>query len=138
VHFQGSNDPHTPIGLGWLRASHRKLDSALSLPYRPFHAHDELQPLTPGEPAELDVEIWPTCIVAPAGYRIGLSVRGNDYHYGGPPVVTAGSKFEQTGVGPFVHNNSKDRPQEIFGAPVTLHFGAGMEPYLLLPVIPPQ
>ena len=55
---------------------------------------------------------------------------------GGPPVVTAGSKFEQTGVGPFVHNNPKDRPPEIFGATVTLHFDAQRPPFLLLPVIP--
>jgi predicted acyl esterase len=136
VHFQGSNDPHTPIGLGWLRASHRKLDPTRSLPHRPYHPHDAEWPLSPDVPVEIDVEIWPTCIVAPAGYRIGLSVRGNDYHYGGPPIVTAGSKFEQTGVGPFVHNNSKDRPPDIFGAPVTLHFGGDKQPYLLLPVIP--
>ncbi|MEE9274906.1 MAG: CocE/NonD family hydrolase, partial [bacterium] len=49
VTFQGSNDPHTPIGLGWLRASHRKLDPAQTLPHRPYHTHDERQPLTPGE-----------------------------------------------------------------------------------------
>ncbi|MCC6775141.1 MAG: CocE/NonD family hydrolase [Hyphomicrobiales bacterium] len=136
VLFQGSNDPHTPIALGWLRASHRKLDEELTLPYRPYHSHDEIQPLSPGAPVALDIEIWPTSIVLPAGYRIGLSVRGKDYHYGGPPVVTAGSKFEQTGVGPFVHNNVKDRPPEIFGAPVTLHFGPEQQPYVLLPVIP--
>ena len=34
VTFQGAIDPHTPIGQGWLRASHRKLDPALSAPYR--------------------------------------------------------------------------------------------------------
>jgi predicted acyl esterase len=136
VLFQGSNDPHTPIALGWLRASHRKLDPELTLPYRPYHAHDELWPLSPGVPVELDVEIWPTSIVVPAGHRIGLTVRGKDYHYGGPPVVTAGSKFEQTGVGPFVHNSLKDRPPEIFGAPVTLHFSPDQQPCLLLPVIP--
>ena len=26
VVFQGAVDPHTPIGQGWLRASHRELD----------------------------------------------------------------------------------------------------------------
>src|SRR5437879_11374148 len=26
VVFQGALDPHTPVGQGWLRASHRKLD----------------------------------------------------------------------------------------------------------------
>ena len=32
VVFQGAQDPRTPIGQGWLRASHRKLDPARSLP----------------------------------------------------------------------------------------------------------
>src|SRR5262249_56394708 len=34
ITFIGSNDPRVPIGLGWLRASHRKLDPKKSLPYR--------------------------------------------------------------------------------------------------------
>ncbi len=29
VTFIGSNDPRVPVGLGWLRASHRKLDSEI-------------------------------------------------------------------------------------------------------------
>src|SRR4029077_19859787 len=62
VVFIGSNDPRTPIGLGWLRASHRKLDRERTLPYRPWHTHDEEWPLTPGAPVELDIEIWPTSI----------------------------------------------------------------------------
>ena len=74
----------------------------------------------------------------PPGYRLGLSVRGKDYDYGGPPVVTAGSKFEQTGVGPFLHDHPQDRPQDIFGAPVTLHFGSGQQPFVLLPIVPPR
>ena len=48
VVFQGAIDPHTPIAQGWLRASHRKLDKKLSLPYRPYHTHDKKQPLTKG------------------------------------------------------------------------------------------
>ena len=35
VVFIGTNDPRTPIGLGWLRASHRKLNPNLTKPYRP-------------------------------------------------------------------------------------------------------
>ncbi len=70
--FKGSNDPHTPVGIGWLRASHRKLDPYQTLPYRPYHTHDEVQPLTPGEIYELDIEIWPTSIVLPEGYRLGI------------------------------------------------------------------
>jgi len=50
VTFVGSNDPRTPVGIGWLRASHRKLDPERSRPYRPWHTHDELQALKPGQP----------------------------------------------------------------------------------------
>ena len=70
--FSGQTDPHTPIAQGWLRASRRKLDPALSLPYRPYHVHDEDQKLVPGEVYELDIEVLPTCVVLPTGYRIGL------------------------------------------------------------------
>ncbi|HEX9343316.1 MAG TPA: CocE/NonD family hydrolase, partial [Actinomycetota bacterium] len=81
VTFQGAIDPHTPVAQGWLRASRRKLDPALSLPHRPWHTHDEHQPLVPDEVYELDIEIWPTCVVVPAGYRLALTVRGRDYEY---------------------------------------------------------
>jgi predicted acyl esterase len=137
ITFQGAIDPHTPVAQGWLRASHRKLDPALTLPYRPYHTHDEVQPLTPGEPVELDIEIWPTCIVVPAGYRIGLSVRGRDYVYpGGSGGKLSNFKNELTGCGPFLHDDPVDRPPEIFGGETTLHFGSGRQPYILLPIIP--
>jgi uncharacterized protein len=139
ITFQGALDPHTPIAQGWLRASHRKLDAKLTLPYRPYHTHDEIQPLTPGSVYELDVEIWPTCIVVPAGYRIGLTVRGRDYEYpggAGAGLGTLGAVF--TGVGPFQHNDPHDRPPEVFGRTVTLHSGPARPAHVLLPVIPAQ
>jgi len=34
VTFQGALDPHTPVAQGWLRASQRKLDPELTLPWR--------------------------------------------------------------------------------------------------------
>ena len=137
ITFQGALDPHTPIAQGWLRASHRKLDPKLTLPYRPYHTHDEKQPLTPRKVYELDVEIWPTSIVVPAGHRIGLTVRGRDYEYpggAGPGLGTLGAVF--TGVGPFRHDDPRDRPPEIFGKMVTLHCGPGRPSHVLLPIIP--
>jgi len=137
VVYQGALDPHTPVAQGWLRASHRKLDPALSLPYRPYHTHDELQPLKPREPVEVDVEIWPTCIVIPAGYRLGLSVRGRDYVYpGGSGGRLSNMKNEFTGVGPFLHDDPVDRPAAVYGGTTTIHVGPGHEAYLLVPVIP--
>jgi predicted acyl esterase len=139
VTFQGALDPHTPVAQGWLRASHRKLDPALTLPYRPYHTHDEQQPLTPGRVYELDVEIWPTCIVVPAGHRIGLTVRGRDYEYPGGPAAglgTLGAVF--TGVGPFRHDDARDRPPTVFGRKVSVHCGAKQPSHVLLPIIPPK
>jgi len=139
VVFQGALDPHTPIGQGWLRASHRKLDLKLSTPYRPYHTHDEKQPLAPGQVVELDIEIWPTSIVVPAGYRIGLSVRGKDYVYpGGSGGRLSNMKNEFTGCGPFLHNEPRDRPPKVFGGQVTLHVGPDRAAHVLLPIIPPK
>jgi len=73
--FVGSTDPNTPVANGWLRVSHRRLDLEKSRPWRPYHTHDEVQRLIPGNPVELDIELWPTSIVVPAGYRLALSVR---------------------------------------------------------------
>jgi hypothetical protein len=136
VTFIGSNDPRTPVGLGWLRASQRKLDPQKSLPYRPWHTHDEEWPLTPGEPVELDVEIWPTSIVLPPGYRLALSVRGKDYEVDGRDVALPHAPYPMKGVGPFLHIDRGDRPAAVFSGRNTLHFAAGREPYLLLPIIP--
>jgi predicted acyl esterase len=139
ITFQGAIDPHTPVAQGWLRASHRKLDKKLSMPYRPYHTHDEKQPLKKGQTVELDIEIWPTCIVVSAGYRVGLSIRGKDYEYGGASGGKMSNfKNELTGCGPFLHNDPVDRPPSLFDGTTTLHFGAGRQPYLLLPVIPPK
>jgi predicted acyl esterase len=137
VVFHGALDPHTPVAQGWLRASHRKLDKELTLPYRPYHTHDEIEPLEPGEVYELDVEIWPTCIVVPPGHRIGLTVRGKDYVYPGD-ISDTGEKLAGvwSGVGPFKHDDPRDRPAQVFGGEVTVHTGPDRPSHLLLPVIP--
>jgi predicted acyl esterase len=140
VVFQGALDPHTPVAQGWLRASHRKLDRKKSLPYRPWHTHDEVQKLKPGAIYELDVEVWPTCIVVPKGCRIALTVRGKDYRWpgaeGAGQVQLQGRVF--SGVGPFKHDDGVDRPLPEFGGDVTLHAGPKMPAHVLLPVIPPK
>lgn len=136
VLFQGALDPKTPIAQGWLRASHRKLDPALSLPHRPYHTHDERQPLTAGEVYELDIEIWPTCIVVPKGYRVALTIKGKDYDHGQSPASLSNMKNPMNGCGPFMHDDPQDRPTAIFGGKVTLHFGPQQAAALLLPIIP--
>ena len=58
-----------------------------------------------------------------------------------PAPAAAGSsnfKNELRGCGPFLHDDPRDRPPDIFGGITTLHFGKGRAAYLLLPVIPPK
>ena len=137
VTFMGALDPNTPIAQGWLRVSHRKVDAERSLPYHPYYTHDEVQPLKPGTTYEVDVEIWPSCIVVPAGYRIALTIRGKDYEYEGELSTFAKSfHYAHRGVGPFQHNDPDDRPADVFGATITLHCGPERSSHLLLPVIP--
>ena len=137
ITYQGALDPNTPISQGWLRASHRKLDPAKSLPYRPWHPHDEVLPVVPGEIYPLDIEIWPTCIVVPAGFRIGLTVRGSDYHYEGELSEFARTfHYSNHGVGPFTHSDPDDRGSDVFKGTVTVHVGGAHDSHVLLPIIP--
>ena len=122
ITFQGANDPRGPVSHGWLRASHRRIDPKLSLPGRPWHTHDVVQKLNPGQIYPVDVEIWPTSMVFPKGYRLGLTVDGTDY-------VGAGGS-------PIWHTDPDDRPEREFGGTVTVYTGGDHQSYVTLPIIP--
>ena len=139
ITFLGAIDPHTPVAQGWLRASHRKLDEKLSRPYRPYHSHDEVQPLRPAKPVDLAVELWPTSIVVPKGYRIALSVRGKDYVWQARTGAKLSNfKNELLGCGPFLHDDPRDRPARLFAGTTTLHLDCQGSCSILLPIIPPH
>jgi len=138
VVFHGANDPHAPIGQGWLRASHRALDPELSTFYRPYHTHDRIEPLEPGEVYEMEVEIWPTCVVVPAGYQLSLTVRSRDYEWDGPPTFLKQFGNPLRGCGPLIHDDSADRPSEVTENEVTLHTGGEHAGCLLAPIVPPK
>lgn len=137
VTFMGSTDPNTPIANGWLRVSHRRLDPTRSTFYRPYHPHDRVEPLIPGDVYECDVEIVASCIVVPAGWTLALTIRGKDYEYKGE-LSDFGKKFHYAtrGTGGMTHNDPDDRPAGVFGGKVTLHAGGARGSYLLLPIIP--
>ena len=61
---------------GWLRASHRLEDSALSTPLRPFQTHrlGDSTPLVPGQPTKARIEIFPFGHTFRKGSRLRLSV----------------------------------------------------------------
>jgi predicted acyl esterase len=137
VTFEGSTDPNTPIANGWLRASHRALDPQRSVSWQPYHPHDRVEPLTPGQIYQLDIEIVPSCIVVPAGYRLALWVRGKDYEFTGG-LDDYGQRFVYAtrGTGGMTHDDPDDRPVDRFGGTTTIHIGPEHPSHVLLPVIP--
>ena len=138
--FQGVVEHRTPLSQGWLRASHRKLDPAKTLPYRPYHSHDELQPLEPGKIYELDVEIWPTNVILPKGAQIALQVSGKDFERLLHPLpgMARGEGDGAWAMRPASicrHDHAGDRPKEVFDGETTIYTGGENASYLLLPVI---
>jgi putative CocE/NonD family hydrolase len=109
-------DPVPCVTKGWLRASQRKLDPERTLPYRPYHAHDERRWLKPGEIAECEVEIWPTSMVFQKGHKLRLDIG---------PVDGVGTLY-------FTHFHADYNA----GADNTVYAGGDEASYLLLPVIP--
>ena len=109
-------EPTACITKGWLRASHRKLDPEKSLPYRPYHAHNERRLLKKGEIAECQVEIISTSIVIKKGHKLRLDITPKDGHASAH----------------FTHYHA-DYNAEAFN---TIHSGKDQPTYLLLPIIP--
>jgi putative CocE/NonD family hydrolase len=114
----GQHGQPVPLTKGWLRASHRKLDQKRSLPYRPFHPHDERRWLKPNEPVECQIEIWPTCIVLGKGHRLRADVQPRD----------------GVGSAPYTHYHADYNS----GAENTIYSGGDKPSWILLPVIPPK
>ncbi|KAG7286340.1 hypothetical protein NEMBOFW57_008649 [Staphylotrichum longicolle] len=136
IDFQGVVEARIPLSYGWLRASHRKLDASKTLPYQPYHSHDEEQPLTPGETYELDVEIWPTNILLPKGAQIALQIGGKDFERLLPPLPSQpDAPWAMRPLNGCTHTNAEDRPSEVFGGETTIFTGGAKPSYILLPVI---
>jgi len=66
------------VSRGWLRVSERKLDPKRSTPWRPFLAHDEPQPVIPGERIPVEIEILPSSTLFEAGSKLVLTIKGRD------------------------------------------------------------
>jgi uncharacterized protein len=131
VTFRGANDPRAPLSQGWLRLSHRMVDPARSSPWRPWHPHQVTEPARPGEAYPCAVEMWPTCVVLPAGHRLALTVSGRDFAR--PDAAASADGFR--GSGPFSHDDQDDRPAARAARVATVHTGPRTPSSLLLPVI---
>jgi predicted acyl esterase len=82
---------------------------------------------------EVQIEIWQTNIVLPAGYTLALQISGHDFERGKPLII--GERVND-GVGPFRHTHPVDRPTDKFGGKTTIHTGGEYDSHLLLPLVP--
>jgi hypothetical protein len=90
------------VARGWLRASQRKLDRRASSPTMPVQTHleSDVQPLVPGEPTSMRLEVFPFDYVFRAGSRIRLVID--------TPSQTGGWNFEPLangGVNSILHDS---------------------------------
>jgi predicted acyl esterase len=112
----------SPVSRGWLRMSHRSLDAVRTNADRVFHAHDEVEKLTPDEIYEVDVEIWPTTMVFPKGYRLVLTLMGKDFEFPGV-------------AGRILHQHPADRGGQEFQGTNRIFTGGETASYLMLPAV---
>jgi uncharacterized protein len=112
----------SPVTRGWLRLSQRKLDPARANELRPFHAHDEIQKITPGQLYEMDLEIWPTSMVFPKGYRLVLTLMGKDFQFPDIP-------------GRILHNHPYDRDRDELKGTNTIFTGDANASWIQMPLI---
>jgi predicted acyl esterase len=66
------------VSMGWLKASHREIDTTKSQPYQPFHPHTRMLAIKPGEIYEYAIEIRETSMVFKTGHQIELVIKGQD------------------------------------------------------------
>lgn len=121
VTFHGSYGfPGDLVTHGMLLASHRRVDPERSLPHRPYHPHIARQPLTAGEPVELDLELISSATLFRAGEELRLDLQGRWLFSRNPLVGQFPPAYAAVGR----------------GGTCTIHTGGTHRGSLLLPVAP--
>lgn len=108
-----------PVALGWLRASHRALDTEKSTPFQPVHLHTKEEMLEPGVPVPVEIEIWPSSTLFRAGEQLRVVVKGMDIYREGLPMLPFARHEELRNAGTHI-----------------IHTGGDYDSHLLVPVIP--
>ena len=91
-------------------------------PYHPFTA-DSVQPMPPGEPVPVDVEIFSTAAVVPAGHRLQVSVGAADF----PHAVSPLPRLADSTLGATQVHHGPDTPSRLV-LPVVGASGPAPEP----------
>jgi uncharacterized protein len=106
-----------PLGLGWLRVSHRELDPALTLFNRPWLRHKRKLPLRRREVVPVDIEIIATSTRFFVGESLKVTVQGTDiFRHDTVPAMA-------------MHQVSVNKGKHF------IHTGGVFDSYLVIPVI---
>jgi len=110
---------HCEVGMvasGWLRASHRAQDEALSTESRPWHTHEREEKLSPGEIVAVEIEILPSATGFLAGEALQLIIQGHDILKG--------------------HSRFNHEPDSVNAGHHLIHCGGEYDSHLLIPILP--
>lgn len=110
IFYTGTAGDPCPVTKGWLRGSVRKVNPERSTEYLPYREYlsTDVAPLKTGAKVAVDVEIWPTSVVVPAGNTIQLQIGPKD----------------QQGAAVFTHASPVDRSPEKFAGRNSISTGA--------------
>lgn len=118
-HYYASFDTG-PVALGWLRASHRALDTVRSRPEQPVQHHRREELLTPGEAVPLEIEIWPSSTLFRKGEKLRVLIKGSDvYPYPNRAV----------GLPLALHEDTRNKGEHV------IRTGGRFDSHLLVPMI---
>lgn len=106
-----------PLGLGWIRASHRELDRQLTHHNRPWLTHKRKLPLRPGEVVPVDIEIVATSTRFFTGESLKITIQGTD--------IFRNEKVPQM----LLHEDSANKGKHF------IHTGGAFDSYLVFPII---
>ena len=106
-----------PLGLGWLRVSHRELDRELTHHGRPWLTHKRKLQLRPREIVPVDIEIVATSTRFLAGESLKVTIQGTD--------IFRNDKVPQM----MLHEASANKGKHF------IHTGGAFDSYLVMPVI---
>ena len=109
------------VATGWLRVSHRELDTERSTPAQPWLKHKRILKLNKGEIVPVDIEIWPSSTLFQAGERLVLVVKGSE-------IITEGSS-PKYGVTGYEHKETVNEGTHL------IYVGGKYDSFLLVPVI---
>lgn len=109
-----------PGSLGMLKASHRAIDRSKSIHEQfPFHPHDKVEKITPGDIVELEIGIWHMGADFEAGESLQILVSGNNPNY--PELKNYDGKKSEN-----INNLGKH----------VLHLGGKYPSRVILPIVP--